>query len=136
MSAPRPGDASPPVLEVRDLDVSIHGEAASFLVVRNMAFAVRASETLAIVGESGCGKSMTALSLMRLEAAAAAIERGSILLEGADLRELPQAKLEDLRGRHGGTVLRLAEGSFYCGPDGHVFGKDVALRGEPIHHLV
>jgi peptide/nickel transport system ATP-binding protein len=98
MSAQRPGDASPPVLEVRDLDVSIHGEAASFLVVRNMAFAVRPGETLAIVGESGCGKSMTALSLMRLEPAAAAIERGAILLEGADLRELPQAELEDLRG--------------------------------------
>jgi peptide/nickel transport system ATP-binding protein len=88
----------PPALEVRDLDVSIRSERASFLVVRNMAFAVRRGETLAIVGESGCGKSMTALSLLRLEPAAAAIERGAILLEGTDLRNLSRAELEDRRG--------------------------------------
>ncbi len=93
-----PGNAPPPTLEVRDLDVSIHGEVASFLVVRDMAFEVRSGETLAIVGESGCGKSMTALSLMRLQPVAATIERGSILIEGTDLRRLPQAELEDWRG--------------------------------------
>jgi peptide/nickel transport system ATP-binding protein len=89
---------SAPVLEVRDLDIRIQAETASFLVVRDMAFAVAPGETLAIVGESGCGKSMTALSLLRLEPAAATIERGSILVDGADLRALPLHALEDLRG--------------------------------------
>jgi peptide/nickel transport system ATP-binding protein len=88
----------PPVLEVRGVDVRIRGETASFLVVRDMSFTVRAGETLAIVGESGCGKSMTALSLLRLEPAAATVERGAILIGGDDLRTLPQAALEDLRG--------------------------------------
>jgi peptide/nickel transport system ATP-binding protein len=83
---------------VRDLDVSIRGESTPFRVVRNMAFAVHPGETLAIVGESGCGKSMTALSLLRLEPAAATIERGAILLEGTDLRTLPRTELEDVRG--------------------------------------
>ena len=64
-----------PVIEVRNLDVVIRGEAASFLVVRDMDFAVATGECLAIVGESGCGKSMTALSLLRLEPAAASIDR-------------------------------------------------------------
>src|SRR3712207_1681037 len=99
-------DARAPVLEVRDLDVLIHGEAASFLVVRNMAFAVHRGETLAIVGESGCGKSMTALSLLRLEPAAASIAGGAILLDGTDLRTLPQAELEDRRGEAIGMIFQ------------------------------
>ena len=68
---------APPALAVEGLDVRIDGDGGSFLVVRDMAFAVARGETLAIVGESGCGKSMTALSLMRLQPPAATIVRGA-----------------------------------------------------------
>jgi peptide/nickel transport system ATP-binding protein len=101
-----PTDARAPALEVRDLDIRIHDEATSFLVVRNMAFAVRPGETLSIVGESGCGKSMTALSLLRLEPAAASIDRGAILLNGVDLRQLPPTALADARGDRIGMIFQ------------------------------
>ena len=74
-----------PVLEVRDLDVEIRGEAASFLVVRDMDSRGAPGETLAIVGEFGCGKSMTALSLLRLQPAARDVADGAIIVDGADL---------------------------------------------------
>jgi peptide/nickel transport system ATP-binding protein len=100
------GEAGAPVLQVRDLDVLIQGEEASFLVVRDMAFSVEAGGTLAIVGESGCGKSMTALSLMRLEPDAATIARGTVLIDGMNVRELPQHRLEDLRGDRIGMIFQ------------------------------
>jgi peptide/nickel transport system ATP-binding protein len=95
-----------PALEVRDLDVRIEGGGGSFLVVRDMAFAVARGETLAIVGESGCGKSMTALSLLRLQPPAASVERGSIAVEGQDVLALPRAALEDIRGERIGMIFQ------------------------------
>jgi len=95
-----------PVIEVRNLDVVIRSEAASFLVVRDMDFAVATGECLAIVGESGCGKSMTALSLLRLEPDVATIARGAIIVDGVDLRSLSQSALEDVRGDRIGMIFQ------------------------------
>ena len=91
------GTARPPVLRVEGLDVAIR-DRPPVPVVRGMAFAVAAGETLAIVGESGCGKSMTALALLGLEPDAAIVERGVVEVEGVDLRRLSQARREDMRG--------------------------------------
>ncbi len=93
-------------LEVRDLDVRIEGGGGSFLVVRDMAFSVARGETLAIVGESGCGKSMTALTLLRLHPPAATVERGCVSVDGQDVLALPRAALEDIRGERVGMIFQ------------------------------
>ena len=87
-----------PVLEVSDLDIEIRGVNGAFAVVSDMSFSVRAGETLCIVGESGCGKSMTALSLLRLLPEAATIAGGKVLIEGQDFLAMDQRQVEDFRG--------------------------------------
>jgi len=89
---------APPV-EVRDLHVRIRTDSAVFTVVDRISFRVDAGETLCIVGESGCGKTMTALALLRLEPEGAEIAGGRIGVHGEDLRLLPRHAIEDVRGR-------------------------------------
>ena len=68
--------------------------------VDGISFAVEAGKTLGIVGESGCGKSVTALSIMGLiPQPPAKIVSGEVLFEGRDLTKIPERQLEDLRGR-------------------------------------
>ncbi|WP_449394559.1 ABC transporter ATP-binding protein [Devosia riboflavina] len=87
-----------PVLQVSDLDIEIRGVNGAFAVVSDMSFSVRAGETLCIVGESGCGKSMTALSLLRLLPEAATIAGGKVLIDGQDFLAMNQRQVEDFRG--------------------------------------
>jgi peptide/nickel transport system ATP-binding protein len=87
-----------PVLQVTDLDIEIRGANGSFAVVSDMNLTVRAGETLCIVGESGCGKSMTALSLLRLLPEAAQVASGKILIDGVDFLGMDQRQVEDFRG--------------------------------------
>jgi peptide/nickel transport system ATP-binding protein len=87
-----------PVLEVSGLDIEIRGVNGAFAVVSDMSFSVRAGETLCIVGESGCGKSMTALSLLRLLPEAATIAGGKVLIDGQDFLAMDQRQVEDFRG--------------------------------------
>ncbi len=65
-AAPRPGDNAPPVLTVSGLKTYFFTRQGIVKAVDDVSFALKRGETLAIVGESGCGKSITALSLMRL----------------------------------------------------------------------
>ena len=87
-----------PVLQVTDLDIEIRGANGSFAVVSDMNLTVNAGETLCIVGESGCGKSMTALSLLRLLPEAAQVTSGKILIDGVDFLAMGQRQVEDFRG--------------------------------------
>ncbi|WP_454856275.1 ABC transporter ATP-binding protein [Rhizobium binxianense] len=87
-----------PVLAVDGLNVEIGGDSGSFPVVSDMSLSVRAGETLCIVGESGCGKSMTALSLLRLLPESARIASGSIVIHGEDFLAMDQRRVEDFRG--------------------------------------
>jgi peptide/nickel transport system ATP-binding protein len=67
--------------------------------VEDVSFRVRSGETLAIVGESGCGKSMTALSLMRLvPSPPGRIVKGSVLLDGTDLLKIDEPAMRQMRG--------------------------------------
>jgi peptide/nickel transport system ATP-binding protein len=91
--------SGPPALEVRDLRISITSGDSVFTVVDDMALSVAPGETVCIVGESGCGKSMTALSLLRLLPDAAAVTRGSIRVGQTDLLSLSERQAEDIRGR-------------------------------------
>src|SRR4051812_35635168 len=90
--------ATEPVITVTDLEISIRGDHGSYPVVSEMALAVRPGETLCIVGESGCGKSMTALALLRLLPEAAIVTRGAIRIEGEDVLAMSEHRVEDLRG--------------------------------------
>ncbi|AVT57681.1 ABC transporter ATP-binding protein [Pectobacterium versatile] len=82
-----------PLLDIQDLHVDFPGHQA----VRGLNLTINAGETLALVGESGCGKSATALSLMRLVAEPRKIS-GRILFDGQDLLTLPDRQMRQLRG--------------------------------------
>jgi peptide/nickel transport system ATP-binding protein len=85
------------LLEVRDLKTSFAVEAGELSAVAGVSFALDAGRTLCIVGESGCGKSVTALSIMGLIAPPGRVS-GEILFEGVDLTRLPAAAMRELRG--------------------------------------
>lgn len=89
-----------PVLEVKNLKVSFHTYAGEVQAVRGVSFQLYKNETLAIVGESGCGKSVTAMSLMRLiPIPPAEIKEGSeILYKGQDVVKMLESQLKQLRG--------------------------------------
>src|SRR6185295_1609757 len=82
------------LLSVRDLTVTI-GDAP---VVDQMNFTIRAGETVALVGESGCGKSLTARALMGLLPPVAVRRSGAILLDGRDIAPLDEAGMAAIRG--------------------------------------
>jgi peptide/nickel transport system permease protein len=84
------------VLEVRDLDISVDGGAT---LVSGVSFALRPGTVLGLVGESGCGKTMTARSLMGLLPDGVSVSGGSILWQGRDLAGSPERELAAVRGR-------------------------------------
>lgn len=87
------------VLQVDNLSVSIQGGAGGLVpVLENLSFSVKHGRTMALVGESGCGKSMTALAIMRLLPEGLVVTGGRILLEGADILTVSPRKLRSLRG--------------------------------------
>jgi peptide/nickel transport system ATP-binding protein len=90
---------APPLLEVTDLCVAFEDDRGGVTqAVSGTSFRLERQRTLGIVGESGCGKSVTALAIMRLLAQAGAKVSGSVLFEGRDLARLPERQMRDLRG--------------------------------------
>ena len=87
------------LLEVRGLTTSFVTESGSFKAVDGVSLDLAPGRTLGLVGESGCGKSVTALSIMGLVAnPPGRIEGGEILFEGTDLLKLPPSAMRDIRG--------------------------------------
>lgn len=86
------------LLDVRGLDISFRGSQGPIQAVRGLDLTIQRGETLALVGESGCGKSTTALAVLRLLAPGASL-RGNIFFDGRDILALPPAELRALRGR-------------------------------------
>jgi oligopeptide/dipeptide ABC transporter ATP-binding protein len=87
------------LLEVRDLRTHFAVEGGEFRAVDGVSFTLEAGRTLGIVGESGCGKSVTSLSIMRLvPEPPGRIAGGEILFDGDDLLKLPADAMRDLRG--------------------------------------
>src|SRR4029453_1076673 len=87
-----------PLLEVSGLRTSFYTRDGVVRAVDGINFHVHAGEIMGLVGESGCGKSVTSLSIMRLIAKPGRIEAGEILLEGGNLLKLPDAKMRHIRG--------------------------------------
>ena len=87
------------LLSVRDLRTYFHTDAGVARAVDGVSFSVMPRETVGIVGESGCGKSVTSLSILRLIARPGRIEPGSrIEFEGRDLLALSEAQMRRVRG--------------------------------------
>jgi peptide/nickel transport system ATP-binding protein len=90
---------SAPLLSVTDLRVVFEGDRGRLTeAVAGVSFSVMPARTLGIVGESGCGKSVTALSIMRLLPSADARVSGSVMFEGRELTTLAEPQMQDLRG--------------------------------------
>jgi len=90
---------SEPLLKVSDLEVAFNTGDGELTAVSDVSLTVNVGETVALVGESGCGKTVTALSLLRLLPASGKITSGSILFEGREIREMNDARLRSVRGR-------------------------------------
>ncbi len=91
-----------PLLEVESLTVSIGG----ITILDDLSFQVAPGEILGIVGESGSGKSMTALSIMRLLPDGARASAGHLRLQGEDILQARESRLEELRGSTMGMIFQ------------------------------
>lgn len=89
---------SQPILEVQNLKTYFYTEDGVVKAVDGVDFSVQRGEVLGLVGESGCGKSVTSLSIMRLVGIPGKIVEGKILFEGRDLLAMSEAEMVDMRG--------------------------------------
>jgi oligopeptide/dipeptide ABC transporter ATP-binding protein len=87
------------ILNIKNLVTAFDTEEGRIRAVEDVSFEVKKGQTLGIVGESGCGKSVTALSIMRLlPKPTGMIEEGQILFHGSDIATLPAEKMHEIRG--------------------------------------
>ncbi len=89
---------STPLLEVQNLETTFFTKAGPVRAVNNISYSIPHGKTLGIVGESGCGKSVTSYSLMRLIEKPGQVSGGKILLRGRDLLKLSESDMEEVRG--------------------------------------
>ena len=94
------------MLAVEHLKVELDAESGLVRAIDGLSLSIERGETFALVGESGCGKSMTALALMRLLPDNGAVTDGSISLEGTDVLALPERKMRALRGGRIGMIFQ------------------------------
>ena len=87
------------LLEVKNLSVSIDGPSGEVQAVRDVSFSLKKGEVLAIVGESGCGKSVLCKSIMKLLPPSAKIKEGSISVNGQDITCYREKEMQKLRGK-------------------------------------
>ncbi|HEY8566045.1 MAG TPA: ABC transporter ATP-binding protein [Beijerinckiaceae bacterium] len=98
-ASPAPAAAEVPLLTVEGLSLRFDGNPRGLNLVEDISFSIGRGRTLCLVGESGCGKSVTALSLMGLlPSPPARITSGSAVFDGRDLLSLPERERADLRG--------------------------------------
>ncbi|MEF8731352.1 MAG: ABC transporter ATP-binding protein [Candidatus Accumulibacter meliphilus] len=124
------------LLEVADLRIAFVSGRSLLAAVDGVDFQVAAGETLALLGESGCGKSATALGLLRLLPAAGRIPGGAVRFAGRDLLALPEAEMRGVRG--GGMAMIFQEPATSLNPVltvghqlGEVLERHLGLSGQP-----
>ena len=118
------------LLEVQDLKTYFKVKAGRVRAVDGVSFAVKSGEKLGLVGESGCGKSVTALSIMRLvQQPPGEYAGGSILFQDQDLLELPESGMRKIRG---GQIGMIFQDPMTCLNPTMTVGKQIA-EGLRIH---
>ena len=95
-----------PLLEVRDLTVNFDAARGQVTAVAGVSFDLAPGETLGMVGESGCGKTVTALSILRLLQSPPAEVTGAIRFQGEDLTGCPEARMRQIRGNRIAMVFQ------------------------------
>ncbi len=95
-----------PLLRIRDLTVRFHTPGGRFRAVAGASLELMAGETLGLVGESGCGKTVTALSVMRLLPPQTAEIEGEVYFAGENLLDLPPENMRAIRGNRIGMVFQ------------------------------
>ncbi len=125
------------LLEIKDLKTWLDSSGGTVRAIDGISLELARGETFAIVGESGCGKSMTALSVLRLLPEAGQIVGGAVLLGGEDLLGLPEAAMRGVRGRRIAMIFQ--EPATSLNPVltvgrqiAEVLERHTALRGEAV----
>jgi peptide/nickel transport system ATP-binding protein len=94
------------MLNVQDLKVALDAESGLVRAIDGLRLSIQRGETFALVGESGCGKSMTALALMRLLPENGRVTQGRLDLDGEDVFDLPEARMRRVRGGRIGMIFQ------------------------------
>ena len=105
-----------PLLEVDDLQTHFDTVGGTVRAVDGVSWKLDAGETLGIVGESGCGKSVTALSVLRLVPTPPARHGGRVRLRGADLLRLDERGMRAIRGNRISMIFQEHRGTGFAGP--------------------
>lgn len=98
--------SEPALLSVDRLTIDLPLSGGVLHPVRDVSFTVRRGEALALVGESGCGKSLTAMALMRLLPEDAQVPSGTVTLAGRELLSLTEKEMERVRGAGIAVIFR------------------------------
>jgi oligopeptide/dipeptide ABC transporter ATP-binding protein len=101
----------PNLLEVKGLKTCFYSEDGPVTVLEGVDLSVKKGEVLGLVGESGCGKSMTSMSVMRLLGRSAYIDEGSIIFDGKDLTKLSESEMTKVRGKGISIIFQQAQAS-------------------------
>jgi len=110
------------LLEVDDLRVTYRTEDGPVYAAKDVSFSVERGEILALVGESGCGKTATAMAIPRLLDETSATIGGSVRLDGVELTTLPERQMQDIRGKDVSVVFQ--EPMTSLNP-GHTVGRQI-----------
>ena len=94
------------MLQVADLSVALDADAGLVKAVDALSLTIERGETFALVGESGCGKSMTALALMRLLPDNGRVTQGRVQLGGDNTLALPESRMRRVRGARIGMIFQ------------------------------
>src|SRR5213593_1238188 len=94
------------MLNIQNLKVALDSESGLVKAIDGLSLAIERGETFALVGESGCGKSMTALALMRLLPENGRVTEGRLNLDGEDVFDLPESRMRAIRGGRIGMIFQ------------------------------
>jgi peptide/nickel transport system ATP-binding protein len=100
-----------PLLQVKGLRTSFHTRDGVVRAVDGIDFEVRRGEILGLVGESGCGKSVTSMSILRLVGTPGRIESGEVIFDGQDLLKLPLGAMREIRGNRISMIFQQPQSS-------------------------